>query len=81
MKRNHDYASFHKGSMYICTMDEVAAMKRCIALAQNSIGYHHPNPKVGCIIVHNNKIIGEGFHHKYGHEHVHGHTYGETPHQ
>jgi diaminohydroxyphosphoribosylaminopyrimidine deaminase/5-amino-6-(5-phosphoribosylamino)uracil reductase len=47
-------------------MDEVTAMKRCIALAQNSIGYHHPNPKVGCIIVHNNKIIGEGFHHKYG---------------
>ena len=41
--------------MYICTMDEVAAMKRCIALARNSIGYHHPNPKVGCIIVHNNK--------------------------
>ena len=56
--------------MYICTMDEVAAMKRCIALAQNSIGYHHPNPKVGCIIVHNNKIIGEGFHHKYGYEHA-----------
>ena len=29
-----------------------------------------PNPMVGCVIVHNNKIIGEGYHIKYGGPHA-----------
>ena len=35
-------------------------MKRCIELASEVIGKTYPNPMVGCVIVHNNKIIGEG---------------------
>ena len=29
-----------------------------------------PNPLVGCVIVHENKIIGEGWHQKYGEAHA-----------
>ncbi len=45
-------------------------MKRCLDLANLGIGYVSPNPMVGCIIVHNNKIIGEGYHQKYGEAHA-----------
>ena len=45
-------------------------MKRCIDLASIGIGYTYPNPLVGSVIVHNNKIIGEGYHAKYGESHA-----------
>lgn len=45
-------------------------MKRCIELALNGAGYVSPNPMVGAVIVHNNRIIGEGWHKKYGEAHA-----------
>ena len=45
-------------------------MKRCLSLAKKGIGYTSPNPLVGCVIVYNNKIIGEGYHQKYGGNHA-----------
>ena len=45
-------------------------MKRCIELASEGIGNTYPNPMVGCVIVHNNKIIGEGSHQEYGFNHA-----------
>lgn len=45
-------------------------MKRCIELASEGIGNTYPNPMVGCVIVHNNKIIGEGSHQEYGSNHA-----------
>ena len=45
-------------------------MRRCIDLAKNGLGQTYPNPMVGCVIVHNNKIIGEGWHHKAGEPHA-----------
>lgn len=45
-------------------------MKRCIEIAQNGIGNTYPNPMVGAVLVNNNKIIGEGYHHKYGEAHA-----------
>ena len=36
-------------------------IKRCIELAKNGLGTTYPNPLVGSVIVHNNKIIGEGW--------------------
>jgi diaminohydroxyphosphoribosylaminopyrimidine deaminase/5-amino-6-(5-phosphoribosylamino)uracil reductase len=45
-------------------------MKRCIELATRGIRNTYPNPMVGCIIVHNNKIIGEGYHEAYGSNHA-----------
>lgn len=45
-------------------------MKRCFDIAQNGQGQVSPNPMVGCVIVHQNKIIGEGWHQKYGEAHA-----------
>jgi len=45
-------------------------MHRCIELAQNGIGNTYPNPLVGSVLVYNNKIIGEGYHHKHGEPHA-----------
>ena len=41
-------------------------MKRCIELATRGIRNTYPNPMVGCIIVHNNMIIGEGITRRMG---------------
>lgn len=45
-------------------------MQRCLQLAANGLGSVAPNPMVGCVIVHNNLIIGEGFHANYGEAHA-----------
>ncbi len=45
-------------------------MRRCIELATTAAGYTAPNPKVGCVIVCDGKIIGEGFHRQYGEPHA-----------
>ena len=43
---------------------------RCIELAKKGLGTTAPNPMVGCVIVHNEKIIGEGFTSPYGGPHA-----------
>lgn len=45
-------------------------MERCIQLAKNGLGTTYPNPMVGSVIVHNGKIIGEGWHRKAGEPHA-----------
>ncbi|HBX45929.1 bifunctional diaminohydroxyphosphoribosylaminopyrimidine deaminase/5-amino-6-(5-phosphoribosylamino)uracil reductase RibD [Limibacterium fermenti] len=45
-------------------------MFRCLQLAKKGEGYTRPNPMVGAVIVHNGKIIGEGYHRKYGEPHA-----------
>ena len=45
-------------------------IKRCIELAKKATGKTYPNPLVGSVIVHNGKIIGEGFHQKAGENHA-----------
>lgn len=45
-------------------------INRCIEIAKNGLGYTRPNPMVGCVIVHANKIIGEGFTSPYGSNHA-----------
>lgn len=45
-------------------------MNRCLELARMGAGNVSPNPMVGCVIVHNDTIIGEGFHEKYGGAHA-----------
>jgi diaminohydroxyphosphoribosylaminopyrimidine deaminase / 5-amino-6-(5-phosphoribosylamino)uracil reductase len=45
-------------------------MKRCIELAKNGLGTTYPNPLVGSVIVHQGKIIGEGWHKKAGETHA-----------
>jgi diaminohydroxyphosphoribosylaminopyrimidine deaminase / 5-amino-6-(5-phosphoribosylamino)uracil reductase len=45
-------------------------LQRCLELAQRAIGRTAPNPMVGCVIVKNGEIIGEGFHPKAGEPHA-----------
>ena len=45
-------------------------INRCIKLALNGAGYVSPNPLVGCVIVYNGSIIGEGYHREFGKEHA-----------
>ena len=45
-------------------------IRRCIELAKNGLGTTYPNPLVGSVIVHNGKIIGEGWHKKSGESHA-----------
>lgn len=45
-------------------------IQRCIQLAKKALGNTYPNPLVGAVIVHDGKIIGEGFHQKAGENHA-----------
>jgi diaminohydroxyphosphoribosylaminopyrimidine deaminase / 5-amino-6-(5-phosphoribosylamino)uracil reductase len=45
-------------------------MQRAFELAELGRETVSPNPMVGCVIVYNDKIIGEGYHLKYGQEHA-----------
>ncbi len=45
-------------------------MQIAIELAKNGAGFVNPNPKVGAVIVKYGKIIGQGFHQKYGENHA-----------
>lgn len=60
---------YENKSMTPFSMDD-NFMKRCIELAQLGNDSTFPNPMVGSVIVHNKKIIGEGYHEKFGEAHA-----------
>jgi diaminohydroxyphosphoribosylaminopyrimidine deaminase/5-amino-6-(5-phosphoribosylamino)uracil reductase len=45
-------------------------MQRCIDLARLGAGQVAPNPMVGAVIVYKDRVIGEGYHQKYGEAHA-----------
>jgi len=45
-------------------------MQRALQLAKNGLGSVSPNPMVGCVIVHNDIVIGEGWHQQFGEAHA-----------
>jgi diaminohydroxyphosphoribosylaminopyrimidine deaminase/5-amino-6-(5-phosphoribosylamino)uracil reductase len=45
-------------------------MQRCLDLAQKGAGFVAPNPMVGAVLVYEEKIIGEGWHQRYGDAHA-----------
>jgi diaminohydroxyphosphoribosylaminopyrimidine deaminase/5-amino-6-(5-phosphoribosylamino)uracil reductase len=45
-------------------------MHRCLELAGLGLGNVCPNPMVGAVVVHENRVIGEGYHQKYGEAHA-----------
>lgn len=49
---------------------EVLWMQRALDLANIGSGFVAPNPLVGCVIVKDEIIIGEGYHQKYGEAHA-----------
>jgi diaminohydroxyphosphoribosylaminopyrimidine deaminase / 5-amino-6-(5-phosphoribosylamino)uracil reductase len=46
------------------------AMARALALAERGLTTTHPNPRVGCVIARDGKIIGEGWHERAGEAHA-----------
>ena len=57
-------------SMYIEDFNDVFYMERALELAKEGIGKTKTNPLVGCVIVKDEKIIGEGAHLKFGDNHA-----------
>ena len=45
-------------------------MQRCLELAANGMGNVAPNPMVGAVVVYKERIIGEGYHAKFGDVHA-----------
>ncbi|MHB8125841.1 MAG: bifunctional diaminohydroxyphosphoribosylaminopyrimidine deaminase/5-amino-6-(5-phosphoribosylamino)uracil reductase RibD [Desulfitobacteriaceae bacterium] len=45
-------------------------MRRALELAAFATGRTSPNPLVGCVITHNDQVLGEGYHHQAGTPHA-----------
>lgn len=45
-------------------------MRRALALAKRGEGHTSPNPMVGCVVVKDGRVIGEGYHERYGEYHA-----------
>jgi len=45
-------------------------MRRAISLARRGLGRVEPNPPVGCVIVRQGDLLGEGYHHRFGGAHA-----------
>ena len=58
-------------------MEDKEFMQRAIMLAKLGAGFVNPNPMVGAVIVKNGKIIGEGYHRKYGDLHAERNALGD----
>lgn len=50
--------------------EDEGCMRKCFALAKKGIGAVSPNPAVGALVVLNGKILGKGFHERYGGPHA-----------
>ena len=50
--------------------DDIKFMRRCLDLALKAEGKTYPNPLVGSVLVHEGRIIGEGYHLKAGEPHA-----------
>lgn len=46
--------------------EDIRYMRRAIELARRGAGFVNPNPMVGCVVVKDGKIVGEGYHEFYG---------------
>jgi diaminohydroxyphosphoribosylaminopyrimidine deaminase / 5-amino-6-(5-phosphoribosylamino)uracil reductase len=46
------------------------AMQRALTLAARGLETTDPNPRVGCVVAHNGRIIGEGWHERAGEAHA-----------
>src|SRR4051812_2836953 len=45
-------------------------MRRALALARRGLGHVEPNPMVGAVLVHGGRVVGEGYHVRFGGPHA-----------
>src|SRR4029077_16941364 len=45
-------------------------MQRALELARRGVGFVHPNPLVGCVLVRGGRVVGEVYHHAFGKDHA-----------
>lgn len=50
--------------------DDYRYMARALTLAQHGLYSADPNPRVGCVLVHDGRIVGEGWHERAGEAHA-----------
>lgn len=50
--------------------DDHRHMQRALELAARGLGYVEPNPMVGCVIVRDGQVVGEGWHRRFGDLHA-----------
>ncbi|KAJ8573156.1 hypothetical protein K7X08_009667 [Anisodus acutangulus] len=50
--------------------DDGFYIRKCVEIARKAVGHTSPNPMVGCVIVKDGEIVGEGFHPKAGQPHA-----------
>ncbi|GHV74393.1 riboflavin biosynthesis protein RibD [Spirochaetia bacterium] len=76
MERGHE--SCHTTLTNFSDFDR-CCMKRALALAWRGIGKTSPNPMVGAVIARDGRIIGEGWHRRYGGKHAEAEALGAGP--
>ena len=56
--------------MSVFSASDSAYMARALKLAARGRYTAHPNPMVGCVLVRDDEVIAEGWHHRYGEAHA-----------
>ncbi|MCA8939974.1 MAG: riboflavin biosynthesis protein RibD, partial [Planctomycetes bacterium] len=51
-------------------MEDQRFMREALELALRGRGFVSPNPMVGCVIVKGSKVLGRGFHQRFGDAHA-----------
>ncbi len=51
-------------------MEHKGYMQMALDLAEKGMHSSMPNPRVGCIVVHNSQVVGQGLHSKTGEDHA-----------
>ena len=60
--------------MSLCAAQDYRYMARALQLAQRGLYTTDPNPRVGCVLVKNGAIVGEGWHQRTGEAHAERHA-------
>lgn len=55
---------------FVVMQADIEYMRRALALAERGRGRTNPNPMVGCVIVRDGQVLGEGWHEKAGQPHA-----------
>ena len=62
------------GVLYPGLAEDEHHMARAFTLARRGMGPVSPNPMVGCLLVHNGQMVGEGYHQRFGGPHAEAHA-------